>query len=539
MSRTANFCTFAALLLATRALPAQFPLHERIDQAIAAAPDYANKATIPASDAEFLRRVTLDLTGTIPTSDATRSFLRDNSATKRQTLIDRLLSSPEHARYLAEFFDVTLMERRDNRHNLADSWKEYLRSSFQANKPWDQLAREILSADGFEPATRPAARFYLDREAEPHLLTRDISRLFLGMNLQCAQCHDHPKIEDYSQEDYYGLYAFLNRTVVFRDRVKKIAYLGEKADGDVSFVSVFDPAKKMKSATPHMPDLPALKEPPLEKGKEYTVAPTAATRPVPRFSRRSLLAPKLTEPANQAFRRNIANRLWAMLMGRGLVHPLDLDHTGNAPSHPALLALLADEMAGHKFDMRYVLREVALTRTYQLSSELKAGTKEEPARFTAALLKPLSPEQLAQAMVQATGLADSVRKSLGAKGTEESLHKALVGNFTPVIRTFAGASGLSPTFDARMDQALFLANGNTLRAWLAPRAGNLVDRLTAIKSSPDAADELYLSILTRPPSDEERLEVTNYLANRSKDAPAAYQELAWALLASAEFRFNH
>src|SRR4029077_11789942 len=132
----------------------------------------------------------------------------------------------------------------------ADQWKEYLRASFAANKPWDQLAREILGSDGAEPATRPAARFYLDRLAEPHLLTRDISRLFLGMNLQCAQCHDHPKIEDYTQEDYYGLCAFLNRTVLFQDKAKKIRYLGEKADGEVTFVSVFDTAKKTKSSGP-------------------------------------------------------------------------------------------------------------------------------------------------------------------------------------------------------------------------------------------------------------------------------------------------
>lgn len=533
---------WAALILfvLVPAVSAEAPLHQRIDQAIAAAtPNYAKKAAGLATDAEFLRRVTLDLTGTIPTGDAARAFLNDPSPAKRPSTIDRLLASPAHARHLADVFDVLLMERREDRNGLAGPWKEFLRASFAANKPWDQLVREILASDGADPATRPAACFFLNREAEPHLLTRDISRLFLGMNLHCAQCHDHPKIEDYTQDDYYGLFAFLNRTVLYRDRAKKISYLGEKADGEVTFVSVFDPAKKVKGSGPHMPDQPRLKEPPAEKGKEYLVAPVKDARPVARYSRRGLLGPRLTDPANVAFRRNLANRLWALLMGRGLVHPVDLDHPGNPPSHPELLTLLADDLAAHKFDMRYFLRELALSRTYQLSSELPAGVKEEPARFTAANLKPLSPEQMAASLLQATGQVDAMRKAQGAKATEESLRKFIVGNMGPIVRTFAGAAGAPQTFDARTDQALFLANGATVRNWLAPRPGDLTNRLVALKNSDAVADELYLSVFTRYPSEEERKDVADYLASRPQERPAALQELAWALLASAEFRFNH
>jgi hypothetical protein len=432
-----------------------------------------------------------------------------------------------------------LMERRPDRNNLGNGWMEYLRGSFAANKPWDVLVREVLAADGAEEKARAAARFYLDRDAEPHLLTRDISRLFLGMNLQCAQCHDHPKIEDYTQDDYYGLYAFLNRTVVFRDRAKRMSFLGEKADGEVTFVSVFDPKKTSKATGPRLPDLPSLAEPAVEKGKEYLVAPSNTARPVPRYSRRALLGPKLTDTSNPAFRRNIANRLWALLMGRGLVHPLDLDHPGNPPSHPELLTLLADDLAAHKFDMRYLLRELALSRTYQLSSELRPGVKEEPAGFTAVQLRPLSPEQMGWSLLQATGLADSTRKSQGAKATEETVHKALAGNAAPIVRTFAGAAGAPPSFDARTDQALFLANGATLRGWLAPRAGNLTDRLLPLKTPDAVADELYLSVLTRLPGPEEKQDVASYLAGRPQERQAALQELAWGLMTSAEFRFNH
>src|SRR5262249_11474354 len=201
------------------------------------------------------------------------------------------------------------------------------------------------------PKTRPMAKFYLDRDSEPNLLTRDISRLFLGMNLQCAQCHDHPLVTDYHQEHYYGLFAFVSRTSVIADTNLKLTVLAEKADGETTFQSVFDPKKVTKSTGPRMPNGPALKEPEVEKGKEYVVAPAKGVRHVPTYSRRARLAPELTAATNTAFARNGANRLWAHMMGRGLVHPLDMDHSTNPPSHPELLVLLTEEFVRSKFDM--------------------------------------------------------------------------------------------------------------------------------------------------------------------------------------------
>src|SRR5207248_3413860 len=154
--------------------------HERIDQLIAAKPEFATAAAPPASDEEFLRRVYLDLTGTVPSVTDARAFLQDNGPDKRRLLIDRLLASHDYARHMQQVFDVLLMERRPGKNVLEAPWQEFLRTSFAANKPWDQLVRDILAADGSDPATRPAARFSLDRDGEPHVLTKDISRLFLG-----------------------------------------------------------------------------------------------------------------------------------------------------------------------------------------------------------------------------------------------------------------------------------------------------------------------------------------------------------------------
>lgn len=527
----------AALVVAIPAVAAP-SLHERIDQAITANRPSTTIAPV-ASDAEFLRRVSLDLTGTIPSAAEARDFFNDSAADKRARVIDRLLASPEYARHMAQVFDVMLMERRPNKNTTQGPWHEFLRESFAANKPWDQLAREVLGADDTDPKQRHLARFYLDRDAEPNLTTRDISRLFLGMNLQCAQCHDHPRIEEYRQEHYYGLFAFLSRTQLVRDNASRQLVMAEKADGEVTFQSVFDPAKTTKATGPRIPYGPVLKEPPVVKGKEYVVAPKTGVRHVPTHSRRAMLAPNLARSDDTPFKRNIANRLWALLMGRGLYHPLDMDHPANPPSHPELLTDLADDLAAHKFDMRYFLRELALSQTYQRSSEPPAGLKEpEPARFTVANLKPLTPEQLAWSLMQATGQVDLTRASLGKAPTEAALYARLSGNVAPFVRTFGTGPGSPQGFEATLDQALFLANGPTVRSWLAPAGVNLTARLAKLQGDV-LADELYLSVFTRLPSAEERKETADFLAAGQADKNKALQELAWALLTSAEFRFNH
>src|ERR1043166_5326424 len=260
------------LILAFLAGPAlgQVPLHTRIDQAIAAADkDFAKIASPISTDAEFLRRVYLDLTGVIPSAEEAKAFLADTTPDRRAKLIDKLLSSEKHAYHLADTFDVLLMDRRPNKHVQRPEWMKYLRESFAANKPYDQLVSEILSSDGTDPKTRAAARFMLDRDGEAHVITKDISRLFLGMNLQCAQCHDHPLVEAYKQDHYYGVYAFLSRSYVYADKASKLSVFAEKGEGDVSFVSVFM-AKVTKKTGPRLPDGPELAEPKFDRSEEHT-----------------------------------------------------------------------------------------------------------------------------------------------------------------------------------------------------------------------------------------------------------------------------
>jgi hypothetical protein len=351
------------------------PLHVRIDQLLEAA--HPGGQTVPASDADFLRRVYLVLTGVIPSSTQARTFFADKSPEKRLQLIDQLLGSAEFSRWMAARFDVMLMERRAEKHVKNAPWRQFLEESFAANKPWNQLVRELLTVDGADEKTRPVARWVLEREGDPHLLTRDVGRIFLGRDMACAQCHDHPRIDDYLQRDYYGLNAFFCRTNLFQPDMNKPAMLGERAEGEVAWTSVF--TKVSGSSRARLPEEAEIAEPTLAAADLWIVAPNEKdknVRPVPKFSRRAQLATVLTDGHHPAFRRNIANRLWYLMFGRGLVEPLDLHHSANPPTNPALLDLLAEEIAAMKFDMKAFIREIALSQAFQRSMDLPEPAPE-------------------------------------------------------------------------------------------------------------------------------------------------------------------
>jgi hypothetical protein len=520
------------------------PLHARIDKHITDGFGEQKKFVAPrANDEEFFRRVYLDLVGTAPTVAELNDFLADSDKDKREKLIDKLLASPGYARRMAWHFDVMLMERRSDVKVPRAAWEDYLRGAFAENKPYDAFVRELLSNDGSDPKTRPAAKFFLDRDLEPNLVTRDIGRIFLGRNIQCAQCHDHPTIDDYKQADYYGIQAYLNRSFLFPNPGVPTAVIAEKAEGDVNFTSVFDKNKKLNSALPRMPGGKPVEEPKPEKGKEYKVAPAPNVKPVPAYSRRALLADAMTSAENKAFARNAVNRIWALMMGRGIIHPVDLDHGNNPPSHPELLNELADEFVKHKYDVKWLVREIALSEAYQRSSEVPSGLDDPPAdRYLVAILKPLTPEQFAYAVMQATGHTDVERdalKKLGPKATEDMLDARLAPRLAP-FRSVLGRGGdaSADAFSATLDQTLFLKYGNAVRGYLPARAGNLADRLNKITNPDAVADELFAAALNRRPTADERKDVADSLKNTA-DRQKTISELVWALVASAEFRFNH
>ena len=335
-------CGFACLSVGVAA--AQETLATRIDQLVLAKAGGQTPALI-TTDAEFVRRIWLDLAGRIPSAAETRMFLEDTAADKREKLIDTLLAGPDYPRRMREQFHVVLMERLGE-HPL---WINYLQASFAANKPWDVMVREMLAPDVEQEAVQGAGFFvakrlenYGQQAVDLPGLTRDVGRLLLGVDLQCAQCHDHLFIDDYKQADFQGLHTYFLQAYLRQD--KPFPAVGEKPLlQKTEFMSVFK--KEPKSTGPRVPGLQELSIPEIKPGEEFAIAPDREkkTPGVLKFSPLQQLAAQLPADSNPAFSRNIVNRVWALLLGRGIVHPLDLHHSENPPSHPELLDLLALE----------------------------------------------------------------------------------------------------------------------------------------------------------------------------------------------------
>ncbi len=423
MRATVSFTLFGLLLHAGLATAQDQPLHALIDSQLAPTTGVTSRCT----DAEYLRRVSLDLTGISPTAEEVRAFLADESADKRTVVVDRLLATPQHTRHLATTLDLMLMERRANTHVPQDDWHNWLLTSVQNGKPWNVMAREILSADGDDKAMRPAARFFLDRKSEPHLLTRDIGRIFFGRDLQCAQCHDHPNIDDYLQADYHGLLAFLapGYAVVRKEKVKEgdkettkeVTVHAEKAGNDLTFESVFMQGTLHRTGPRLFNDV-VIDEPFSYPGEEYEVAPAEGVKSVPKFSRRARLAELATDGTHRMFNENMANRLWAHMLGRGLVHPVDLHHVDNPPTDPKLLTLLGGRFAAMNFDISGFLREIALSQAYQRPydqpEDVLATASDSAATVVELELKRVAIEQAAQTSAATFYLALDARNAAEA-----------------------------------------------------------------------------------------------------------------------------
>lgn len=571
VSTRSSFLPRLAALLLLPLTCAAASLSSEIDRHIA---QKAGGTLAPlASDGEFLRRAWLDFTGGIPTPAETRAFLADKNPQKRAQLIERLLASPQFPQRMEDAITVMLLERRSGGKVPEAKWREWLRAQFAANRPWNALVHDLILLEG-DPKVTPAAKFLADAEKfDQEKATHDIARLFLGMNLGCAQCHDHPTVDDFTQGSFYGIYAFLAQSSLKEDKVAKVTLLAEGvATNRVEFKSVF---RKTNEVTgPRLPGGKEIPVPTFPKGEEYEVMPAKNGNPgVPKFRSRPLLAKELASEANERFAQTSVNRFWFQLMGRGLVHPLDMMHKENPPSHPELLDQLAREFIAHKFDVKWLLREIALSETYQRASRAPKGTdlpQLKPESYRIANLKFLSAEQVARATMLATGAADWLPKTPGetptpatpaaADDTEEDGGKPTKGfnvkaylngklkqppgnavdALALFVATFANPPGEPEVeFAPSMSHSLFLMNERLVLDWLKPRDNNLTARLAKLKTPAAIADELYLTVLTRPPEPAEITEVESYLAKHTSRPEAALAELAWALLASAEFRLNH
>jgi hypothetical protein len=532
------------------------PLHERIDAVVESAFGAARPAPI-CDDTEFLRRISLDLTGTIPNSTRVRTFVADATSGKRERMVDDQLASADWPRRMADLFHVILMERRGD----DPDWQAWLEASFAQNKPWNQLVYQVLNADAEDENNRAAAYFmskrlekYGQNPVDYPGLVRDIGRLFLGQDLQCAECHDHLFIDDYKQLDFQGLFAVYKNTFVRRD--VKFPAVGEKAmTVPIEFVSVFDPTQRKTG--PRIPGGTAFEIPEPKPAESPPPKKKQPVPPRPEWSAVELLARELTRPENRQFARTTVNRIWYALLGRGLIHPVDLDHSGNPPSHPKLLDLLTDEFISHHYDVKWLIREIVLSKTWQRSSRLPVGTvTPKPDRFAVAIERPLMAEQLLASVVRATENTGplSVQEDAAIKANAESDKNAATetdpadSNDLPTraaLKTaFTGAfanEAREPEgdFKATVKGALFWRNSAEIQKLLNPHPGNLIDRLTKFEQSSLLVEELYLAVLARYPTSDETSVMTAFLNDSNTDRETAIRDAVWALLTSVEFCVNH
>ena len=514
---------FVLALTAASVVGQESGLRNQIDNEVQAAWK-REKATsaAPADDATFQRRIYLDLVGTIPTHEEARAFLADTDPAKRAKLIDRLLDDPRYAIQQAQVWDQVLFGRNPpggEATRLRPGFEKWLRAKFAKNEPYDQWVRELLLAEG-NSVDQGAPTFYVQYNARPEETMVAVSRIFLGTQLACAQCHDHPK-DKWTQLDFYGMAAFFARLVVI-DSGKKYS-IGEKRTGEVMFTGPAIEAKPGQKGTPVGAKYlggAALTEPPLPKDfKELAkgAKPTAK----PDFSRKEKLTAWLASADNPYFARAVANRLWGQFMRHGLVHPVDNLSPDNNASHPELLKLLEAEIKSHKFDMKWFIRELVNSKTYQLSSR---GPIVEPAWFEQARLRPLSAEEFIAALKSATGSSD------------DKLPGTLQYH---LMQNFGSATDGRGDFQASLTERLFVSNNAYLRQMIQRRKGSLADTIVTSKDSwEQKVDRLYLTILSRPPRPAEQERFVKHLTSGGP-ADALVEEAIWALLASTEFRFNH
>lgn len=527
------------LVFALASATAAEPLHQKIDASIEAAAEGEAFAE-QADDAEFFRRVNLDFAGIIPTADEVRTFLADETPGKRERTIESLLNGPRYAKRMTEAFHVHLMERRGD----DKLWLAWLEKSFAENKPWDQMAREIIRSDFRDEPNRGAA-FFMAKRLEKYGqnptdypgLTRDVGRLFVGMDLQCAECHNHRLIKDYDQVDFQGLFAALSNIKLLREEYPAVEE-GLLAK-PLEYASVF--TQKPRLTGPKVPGLDEVKIPEFAKGEEWEQAPDRATKTpgVPKFSPLTQFAEQIPQSPN--FSKNIVNRIWFLLMGRGLVEPMDQFHSANPPSHPELLDLLAAEFTAHEYDFKWLLRELALTKTYQRSSQLPEGVDNSPEeKFLVGVQKRISAEALLWSTLRATGNRpeDVPLENIEAEnddgedfiGLEERFHDALANEAREPEREF------SPS----LKSALFMMNDAEIQKLLEANEQSLVPKLAASgENEEQLAESIFLQILGRLPSEAEKAEVAGYLKEQSGDRRGAIHDLAWAMLTSTEFVVNH
>ncbi len=481
------------------------------------------------SDEQFIRRVSLDVTGTLPTPKQVKDFLADPDPKKRDTLVDRLVETPEYAFYFANQWADVLRVKRKGQPALAEGtfgFHDWIRDAVAKDLPYDEFARAILTATGDERTNPPTVWYKELREANQFV--DDTAQVFLGLRLACAQCHHHP-YEKWSQDDYWGIAAFFGR--VGR---KSIPIPGGFQNQPELRETVY--SLSSGNVINKRTQQPAVIKP--LDGEPMTVS--AGDDP------REKLAEWLTDAKNPFFARAVANRYWAHFFGRGLVDPLDDMRVTNPPSNPELLDVLAKELVDHKYSLKHLIRTICKSRTYQLSSVPNEFNKHDKQNYARYYPKRMAAEVLFDAVCQVT---DSPTQFQGLPQDRHAPKRAIMlpdESFSSYFLDVFGrpqrisACECERVSEANLAQALHLLNSDEVQNKLS-RAGGRADTLASAKDArPDAekVEELFYWAWGHKPAKEQLDAALAHIGKHEKDKKTAYENILWALINTKEFVFN-
>ena len=474
------------------------------------------------TDGEFVRRAYLDACGRLPTADETRAFLADSDPKKRDRLVEKLVTRPEFADFWAlKWADVLRSTRKTIHAKGSYAFQHWLRDRLASGAGMDAVVRELLTASGNTYTNPPANYFRIAKD--PQSLAEGTAQVFLGVRMSCAKCHNHP-FEKWTQDDYYGFAAWFARV-----RTRPVPVLGAKADPKVPSADVVVLARDGEVTHPRSgkvmkPRYPGLTDADVPAGSD----------------RRTALADWVTEPGNPFFAKNVANRVWFHLLGKGIVDPVDDFRDSNPSCNDELLDALAADFAKSGYDLKKLVATVMKSRTYQLSAAPNETNADDAKYFSHAQTKLLSAEQLLDALCDVTGVPE---KFAGVPAGTRAVQLPDGEVNHPFMRTFGQpARELSceceRESDGNLAQALQLINGPTVNEKVRNPNNRLAGLLAGKQSDREILDELYLSAVSRVPDADEAKPALAHVA-RAKDRRKAWEDVLWAILNTREFLFRH
>ena len=483
------------------------------------------------TDNEFIRRVTLDACGVLPAPADVTAFAAAADPRKREKLVDKLLASPEFNDYWALQLGDLFQNRKERDHDVRGTkgvrqFHLWLREQVAANRPWDALARDVITASGSN-ADNPAVGYYIvtvgeARHGENSEVGESVAQAMLGTRIGCAKCHNHP-LERFTQDDFYHFAAYFSRVKFDRKEAKagptvlKVGHPDQNQDKNP--VGVSQPRTGM-----------FMKPQPLDR---------TASDVKPGDDPRAALAKWITDPNNEFFAGAMVNRVWRHYMGVGLVEPVDDLRATNPPTNPELWATLKKEFVGKKYDLRHLMKLILTSRAYQLSAATRPGNETDTRFYSHYTARRLPAEVMLDAICDATGVPE---KFDGYPLGVRAVQVPDPGTVSYFLRTFGRSDRVTACACERvgevsLPQVLHLIGGDTTSGKIANPAGWLPKTLAAEKNDDTVTDAVFLRTLARLPSAEERAKVSGLLKVTPRDE--LFRDLLWALLNSKDFLFNY